>query len=105
MIPVPFILFGIRPVFAFLRKTKLFRGLVDRLTKKSQQRSKDPETGALALGIVVYPSWYRGVECSLIAALLDMRFKYAFPAILIGNLIAGLIIMSLSTGAFALLAN
>ena len=108
MIPVPFILFGIRPVFAFLRKTKLFRGLVDRLTKKSLNKgARIQKTGALALGIfVAIPLPGTGVwSGSLIAALLDMRFKYAFPAILMGNLIAGLIIMSLSTGAFALLAN
>ena len=42
---------------------------------------------------------------SLIAALLDMRFKYAFPAILVGNIIAGLIIMVLSNGVFTVLAR
>lgn len=35
---------------------------------------------------------------SLAAALLDMRFKWAFPAILVGNLIAAVIIMGLSKG-------
>lgn len=35
---------------------------------------------------------------SLAAALLDMRFKWAFPAILVGNLIAAVIIMGLSNG-------
>lgn len=37
---------------------------------------------------------------SLIASLLDMRFKWAFPAILIGNLIAGILIIGLSNSAF-----
>ncbi|MEA4964010.1 small multi-drug export protein [Lutispora sp.] len=35
---------------------------------------------------------------SLAAALLDMRFKWAFPAIFVGNLIAAFIIMTLSNG-------
>ena len=35
---------------------------------------------------------------SLAAALLDMRFKWAFPAILVGNLIAAIVVMSLSNG-------
>ena len=35
---------------------------------------------------------------SLAAALLDMRFKWAFPAILVGNLIAGILVMTLSNG-------
>lgn len=36
---------------------------------------------------------------SLAAALLGMRFKWAFPAILVGNMIAAILIMSLSHGA------
>lgn len=35
---------------------------------------------------------------SLAAALLDMRFKWAFPAILVGNLIAAIAVMPLSNG-------
>ena len=42
---------------------------------------------------------------SLIASLLDMRFKYAFPAIMVGNLIVSIIIMLLSSRAFAVLAR
>lgn len=37
---------------------------------------------------------------SLAAALLNMRFKWAFPAIFVGNLIAGILIMGLSNGVF-----
>ena len=44
-------------------------------------------------------------SASLIAALLDVRFKWAFPAILVGNLIAGIIVMLLSTGVFTVLAR
>jgi len=35
---------------------------------------------------------------SLVAALLNMRFKLAFPAILVGNFIAALLIMLFSNG-------
>ena len=108
MIPVPFILFGVRPVFELLRKTKLFRGLVDRLTTKSLNKGhRIQKFGAFALLIfVAIPLPGTGVwSGSLIAALLDMRFKYAFPAILVGNFIAGLIIMFLSNGVFTVLAR
>ena len=108
MIPVPFILFGIRPVFELLRKTKLFRGLVDRLTAKSLSKGhRIQKFGVFALFIfVAIPLPGTGVwSGSLIAALLDMRFKYAFPAILVGNFIAGLIIMFLSNGVFTVLAR
>lgn len=108
MIPVPCILFGIRPVFELLRKTKLFRGLVDRLTAKSLSKGhRIQKFGVFALFIfVAIPLPGTGVwSGSLIAALLDMRFKYAFPAILVGNFIAGLIIMFLSNGVFTVLAR
>jgi uncharacterized membrane protein len=41
---------------------------------------------------------------SLAAALLDMRFKWAFPAILVGNLIAAAIIVSISKGFMNIVA-
>ncbi len=42
---------------------------------------------------------------SLIAAMLDMRFKRAFPAIVVGNLIAGILIVALSEGLFTFFAG
>ena len=39
MIPVPFILFTIRPIFNYLKKTKLFKKLVHKLTDKSLNKS------------------------------------------------------------------
>jgi uncharacterized membrane protein len=42
---------------------------------------------------------------SLAAALLDIRFKWAFPAILVGNIIAVVLIMGLSHGVFKVVAG
>ena len=39
MIPVPIILFTIRPIFNYLKKTKMFKNIVHRLTKKSLNKS------------------------------------------------------------------
>ena len=39
MIPVPFILFTIRPIFNYMKKTKTFRKLVNSLTNKSLNKS------------------------------------------------------------------
>ena len=39
MIPVPFILFAIRPVFNYLKKTSIFKNVVHRLTDKSLSKS------------------------------------------------------------------
>jgi len=103
MIPVPFILFGIRPVFNYLKKTRLFKGLVEKLTNKSLKKSdKIKKYGFWGLLVfVAIPLPGTGVwSGSLIASLLDMKFKMAFPAIILGNLIAGLLITAISSGAF-----
>lgn len=101
MIPVPFILFTIRPIFNYMKKTKTFRKVVHRLTDRSMNGSGNIQKyGAWGLLIfVAIPLPGTGVwSGSLAAALLDMRFKWAFPAILVGNLIAAGIIMGLSNG-------
>ena len=101
IIPVPFILFTIRPIFNYLKKTKLFKKLVHKLTDKSLNKSENIQKyGAWGLLIfVAIPLPGTGVwSGSLVAALLDMRFKWAFPAILVGNMIAGFLVMTLSNG-------
>ena len=106
MIPVPFILFSIRPIFNYLKTTKMFKKLIHKLTDKSMSKSgKIQKYGAWGLLVfVAIPLPGTGVwSGSLAAALLDMRFKWAFPAILVGNIIAAVIIMGLSNEAFKLI--
>ena len=103
MIPVPFILFGIRPFFNYLKTTKQFKKLVIKITNKSLAKSGNIQKyGVLGLLIfVAIPLPGTGVwSGSLAAALLDIRFKWAFPAIFIGNIIAAILIMTLSHGFF-----
>ncbi|NMD41990.1 MAG: small multi-drug export protein [Firmicutes bacterium] len=105
MIPVPLILFAIRPIFGYLRQTGPFRKLVGRLTdNSSKNRAKIQRYGVWGLILLVaIPLPGTGVwSGSLAAALLDMRFKMAFPAILVGNLIAGILIMTVSGELFKL---
>lgn len=78
MIPVPFILFTIRPIINYLRKTKLFKKLVYKLTNKSLNKSgRTQKYGAWGLLVfVAIPLPGTGVwSGSLAAELLDMRFK------------------------------
>lgn len=101
IIPVPIILFTIRPIFNYLKQTKTFRKLINKLIHNSLNKSENIQKyGYWGLFIfVAIPLPGTGVWTgSLIAALLDMRFKLAFPAIVIGNLIASIIIMILSFG-------
>lgn len=103
MIPVPFILFSIRPIFNYLRKTKTFNKLIHKITDRSMDGSgKIQKYGVWGLLLfVAIPLPGTGVwSGSLAAALLDMRFKWAFPAIFVGNMIAGILIMGLSHGVF-----
>ncbi len=39
MIPVPFILFSIRPLFKYLKTTKIFKKLIHRITDRSMNGS------------------------------------------------------------------
>ena len=106
MIPVPFILFTIRPIFKYLKTTKLFKKLVKKLTDKSMSGSgRIQRYGYWGLFLfVAIPLPGTGVwSGSLAAALLDMRLKWVLPTIFIGNLVAGVIIMILSRGFVSVL--
>lgn len=103
MIPVPFILFAIRPIFSYMKTTDTFRKLAHRLTRRSKKaRGRIEKYGYLGLLLFVsIPLPGTGVwSGSLAAALLGLRFKYTFPIIFLGNMIAGLIVMTLSHGIF-----
>ena len=109
LIPVPFILFTIRPIFNYLKTTKLFKNMVHKITERSinNNSGKIQKYGVWGLILIVaIPLPGTGVwSGSLIAALMNMRFKWAFPAILVGNLIAGIFIMGLSTGVFKVITG
>lgn len=105
IIPMPFILFTIRPILNYLRDKTILRKTVQNITRRSLYKSRKIKKYGV-LGLIVFvaiPLPGTGVwSGSLAAALLDMRFKWAFPAIFIGNLIAGILILGLSGGALCL---
>lgn len=108
LIPAPFIIFGIRPIFILLRRLESFRRFVDLISNRSLNNHghKIQKYGVLGLVLLVaIPLPGTGVwSGSLIAALLDIRFKWAFPAIVIGNLIAAIAILLLTNGLVSVLA-
>jgi uncharacterized membrane protein len=108
LIPVPILLFTIRPVFKWLRQTELFNKIIHKLIHKTLNRSHYVEKYGFwgLLLFVAIPLPGTGVwSGTLVAVLLDVRFKVAFPAIVLGNLIAGVLIMILSQGAIMTLAT
>ncbi|GAB6117238.1 small multi-drug export protein [Thermoanaerobacter brockii subsp. lactiethylicus] len=106
MIPAPFILFTIKPIFVRLKKTRLFKKLVDKLTDRSLKYNgeKIQKYGVWGLVLVVaIPLPGTGVwSGSLAAAILNMQFKQALSAIFIGNIIAAILVMILSYGVGSL---
>ena len=93
-IPVPFILFLITKIFDWLKHTKAFRPMVEKLEKKAMSKSANIERyefwGLVAFVGIPLPgtgAW----TGSLIAALLGVKFRKAFPAVVLGVLLAAFI--------------
>ena len=101
IIPIPFILWFITPIFNALKKTKLFRPLVEKLEAKAMGKSDKIQKGyfwGLALFVGIPLPGTGAWTGALIATLLGIDFKKAFPAILLGILIATVIMSLISYG-------
>ncbi|MCD8363522.1 MAG: small multi-drug export protein [Lachnospiraceae bacterium] len=101
ILPIPFILLLITPIFDRLKRTKLFRPLVEKLENRAMSKKDQIEKYqfwglALFVGIPL-PGTGAWTGC-LIAALLGMKFRKAFPAALIGVALAAVIMSVVSYG-------
>ena len=101
LLPIPFILWLITPIFNWLKKTKHLSKLVNKIEKKALKK-KDKIEKAEFFGLLFFvgiplPGTGAWTGC-LIAALLDMDKKKALCAITLGVILAGLIVGSLSFG-------
>lgn len=108
IIPIPFILLFIKRIFKWLKKFKRIGGFVQRLEDRAMRRSKNVERGEF-VGLMLFvgiPLPGTGAWTgSLIAALLNMDFKKAIVAELLGIAIATVIMSALSYGLLDFLAN
>ena len=99
IIPVPFILLLITKIFDWLKNTKTFRPMVEKLEKKAMSKSANIEKYEF-WGLVIFvgiPLPGTGAWTgSLIAALLGVRFRKAFPAVVLGVLLAAFIMTVVS---------
>ncbi|MEG2526612.1 MAG: small multi-drug export protein, partial [Oscillospiraceae bacterium] len=93
MVPVPFIIIFIRKIFAWLRsKSPKLEHTVSNLEKKAEGKwDKVRKYELLGLTVLVaIPLPGTGAWTgALIAALMNIRMKYAVPCILLGVIIAG----------------
>lgn len=107
MIPVPFIILFVRKVFAWMRaRSQKLDNLVARFERKAAKQSevvKKYEWFGLVILVAIPLPGTGAWTGALVAAMLDMRLKRAFPAILIGVVIAGFIISYITYGVGMLL--
>lgn len=101
IIPIPFILFFITPMFNWMKKTKLFSPIVEKLETKSMAKSEKIqkyEFWGLALFVGIPLPGTGAWTGALIAALLGIKTKKASLAILTGIIIATIIMTIISYG-------
>ena len=102
MLPVLFIIIFTRKIFAWIRRhLPRLDGFITRLEKRAEEKSdvvrKSSFWGLVVLVAIPLPgtgAW----TGALIAAMLEMRLKYALPAIALGVVIAGILVSLASLG-------
>lgn len=101
IIPIPFILFFIKKIFAWLKRFSFARPFVEKLEKRAMNKSDGMNHGEF-LGLLLFvgiPLPGTGAWTgSLIPSLLEMDIKKASIAIFLGVLLATLIVSTLSYG-------
>ena len=106
LIPVPFIILFIRKIFAWMRAhMPKLDGLVIRMEKKAEKNRAAVEKYAFWGLVILVASPLPGTGAwtgALVAAMMEIRLKRAFPAIAIGVAIAGVIVSVITYGAQAI---
>ena len=107
MLPVPFIIIFIKKIFALMRKisNKLDKFVTKMENKAFSKREVIDKYGPWGLYLfVAIPLPGTGAWTgSLIAAMLDIPLKKAFPAVALGVISAGIIVSFISYGAAAII--
>ena len=104
MLPVPFILLFIRPVFSYLKKLPKIAKYIHKLENRAMDKSDKVQRYSfwgLALFVAIPLPGTGAWTGALIASLLDMRFKSTVLSVFIGVVAAGIVVTLVSTGAFA----
>lgn len=103
LVPVPFIILFIRKIFELMRKwSSKLDGLVTRLEKRAESKSEVVQKYAFwgLFILVAIPLPGTGAWTgALVAAMLDMRMRRAFPAIALGVIGAAVIVTFVTFGA------
>ncbi|MBQ1989222.1 MAG: small multi-drug export protein [Clostridia bacterium] len=106
LVPIPFIIIFIKRIFAWMRNVSpKLNKVVDKMEAKAD-KNKDKILKYAFWGLALFvgiPLPGTGAWTgALVAAMLDMPLKKAFPSVIIGVLIAGAIMSFISYGAAAI---
>ena len=106
MIPVPFIILFIRPVFEWMKKkSRFYRKIAEKMEEKAEKKAetiKKYELFGLFLLVAIPLPGTGAWTGALVAALFDIRLKHAVPVIFIGVVIAAAAVSLITFGAKAL---
>ncbi len=108
LLPLPFILWFITPIFNKLKKTKHLSKFVNKIEKKALSK-KDKIEKAEFIGLLLFvgiplPGTGGWTGC-LIASLINMNKKKALLAAFIGVIMAGIIVSIISHGLLGRIIN
>lgn len=103
LLPTPFIILFVRKIFAWLRtKSKWLDKMVTKLEKRAEKKAETVHRyefwGLVILVAIPLPgtgAW----TGALVAAMMDLRLKKAFPAIALGVAIAAVLVSVITFGA------
>lgn len=106
LIPIPFIIIFIKKIFAWMRSVSpKLNKVVDRMEAKAEKNKEKVLKYAfwgLAIFVAIPLPGTGAWTGALVAAMLDMSLKKAFPSVVLGVVIAGIIVAFVSYGAAAI---
>lgn len=101
MLPVPFVIWIIRPLIEWLLKSRMFskvgKWIDERTKRKSESVTKYKKLGLFILVAIPLPGTGAWTGAT-VAGLLDMRLKDALPAIFAGVIAAGILVIGITYG-------
>lgn len=107
LVPIPFIIMFIKKIFAWMRRVSpKLNKIVDKMEAKAEKNKAKVQRYAfwgLVLFVAIPLPGTGAWTGALVAAMLDMPLKKAFPSILLGVVGAAIIVAFVSYGAASLL--
>lgn len=105
LLPIPFILLFVRRILQWMKRYERLGRIAGRLEARAAKRSarvRRSEIIGLCMFVAIPLPGTGAWTGALVAAMMEMRLKRAFPAIAIGVVIAGVIVSVVTYGAQAI---